>query len=257
MCKIGSTEPQQSGAKPLGRLGSEQLTPAPELDARGAALRQEFSGRTSQRPPNGAVRSLWLLARRYSLDMQSLPQMLQRLVPGLDATRMAHLVAAANTISVAKGEHLLRAGEAWRHLWLVGRGALRLYYLDREGIEANKNFYLEGQVFWPITRPLREEPVSFHVCALEATQVHAWPIAEVDSLMADAPSWVALQLRALQALVEEKMWREQMFLQCDASERYAQLQRARPQWCERLPLRHQASWLGITDVSLSRLRARR
>lgn len=67
----------------------------------------------------------------------------------------------AHPTDLAKGEALLREGERWQHLWWLERGALRLYYLDREGQTANKNFYLDGAMVWPITPVLREQPVHF------------------------------------------------------------------------------------------------
>ena len=43
-------------------------------------------------------------------------------------------------------------------MWWLERGALRLYYLDREGQASNKNFFLDGALLWPIT-PLLAQPV--------------------------------------------------------------------------------------------------
>lgn len=186
--------------------------------------------------------------------MNSLPSRLAAILPELDEGLMGELARSASFRFLDKGEHLLRSGQRWRHLWLVARGALRLYYLDDEGREANKNFFFEGQPFWPLTASLRERPVAFHVAAVESAEVYELPMDAVERLLADAPAWHALRLRALEGLVDEKMWREYLFLQTDAGQRYRHLHAARPHWCERLPLRHQASWLGITDVSLSRVR---
>ena len=49
---------------------------------------------------------------------------------------------------------------------------------------------------------------------------------------------------------------EYQVTQCSATERYQHLLATHPTWARRLPLRHLASWLGITDVALSRLRRR-
>jgi CRP-like cAMP-binding protein len=178
-----------------------------------------------------------------------------QLVPGLGGDLLHQTLALTRRRTLARGEGLLAAGEAWRDLWLVERGGLRLYYLDHDGAESNKNFFLEGQLLWPITPTLRDRPVSFFVAALETTDIHQLDHALLSALLRDLPGWTALQLQALQGLLDEKMWREQMFLQCDAQERYRLLLAARPQWGERIALRHLASWLGMTDVSLSRLRA--
>ena len=89
------------------------------------------------------------------------------------------LCAAARPSTVHRGQSLLRAGEHWQHLWWVESGALRLYYIDRDGAESNKNFFLDDALFWPITSTLRDQPVGFYVDALEDSTVWAVPIAFV------------------------------------------------------------------------------
>jgi len=187
--------------------------------------------------------------------MRWLADRLCSLMPGAPPLRLAQLAARARGIDLAKGQRLLAPGERWAHWWFVESGALRLYYLDRDGAEANKNFFLEGQSLWPVTGELRGEPAAFFVEALEQARVHALAMDDVEALLGDAADWTALRLQVLQLLLQDKLWREQLFLQQDAAGRYRELRASRPQWCARIPLRHQASWLGITDVSLSRLRA--
>lgn len=46
---------------------------------------------------------------------------------------MAALCQQAQPIMLAKGAALLREGVRWQHLWWLEHGALRLYYLDRNG----------------------------------------------------------------------------------------------------------------------------
>jgi len=158
----------------------------------------------------------------------------------------------------ARGQPLLHAGAVWQHLWWVERGALRLYYLDREGAESNKNFFLDGALCWPITPALREQPAMFHVEPLEDSVVWSLPLpADPRQPLPSAgwAPWVALEHRVLCALLDGKMQREQQFLQLSARQRYAGLLEQHPRWAERIPLRHLASYLGMTDVSLSRLRS--
>lgn len=57
------------------------------------------------------------------------------------------------------------------------------------------------------------------------------------------------------ALLDGKMQREQEFLQLSARQRYARLLEQHPLCAERIALKHLASYLGVTDVSLSRLRS--
>lgn len=168
----------------------------------------------------------------------------------------ANLCRDAQPLNLSRGQDLLHEGGHWQHLWWLERGALRLYYLDRDGQAANKNFYLDGALVWPITPALREQPVHFWVEALEPARV--WPLpwaAWARSTEAFAP-WRALEHRVLASLLQDKMAREHAFLQLSATERYLALRAEHPDWLARIPLRQLASWLGITDVALSRIRRR-
>ncbi|MGJ7497103.1 Crp/Fnr family transcriptional regulator [Variovorax sp. RT4R15] len=171
------------------------------------------------------------------------------------ASDIAALAAHGRCVTLARNQTLLAAGTFWREAFWVERGLLRLYYIDRDGREANKNFHAEDAFLWPVTEWLRRAPAAFFMAALEPSRVWCLPFAALDAAAAPLPSWTALQLRALSGLLEDKMRREQNFLQCTARERYEALLRERPEWTNRIALRHLASYLGMTDVSLSRLRA--
>jgi CRP-like cAMP-binding protein len=170
-----------------------------------------------------------------------------------DASTLIH---AATPRDLAKGEALLREGDRWRDLWWVERGCLRLYYLDRKGQASNKNFYADGAMLWPITPGLRDQPVHFWVEATEISRVWTLPWNAWAPAAAMLPTWVALEHQVLARLLEDKMAREHAFLQRTATERYLALLAEHPDWLRRVPLRHLASYLGITDVALSRIRRR-
>lgn len=180
---------------------------------------------------------------------------LMKRFPELDRAEAQSLATHGRSKALKRDEPLLQANEFWRDAFWVERGALRLFYIDVDGAESNKNFHLEGALIWPVAPFLRDEPVSFFVTALEPTTVHCLPYEALEQHVGTMPSWAALQLKALSILVEDKMRREQTFLQHTARQRYEALLQMRPDWAQRIPLRHLASYLGMTDVSLSRLRA--
>lgn len=187
-------------------------------------------------------------------DAAPLHKHLQTVLGPLPPPAMAAASAGA-CLRLRPGDALLRDGERWQHLWWVERGALRLYYLDRNGQASNKNFFLDGSMLWPITPDLADRPVGFWVEALEHTVVWALPWRTWQAAAA-GEAWQNLERRVLAALLQDKMRREQQFLQDSATERYRSLQDQHPEWAQRLPLKHLASYLGVTDVALSRIRRR-
>ena len=166
------------------------------------------------------------------------------------------VLALSRVIQPGAGEGLLRAGESWSSLFWVESGVLRLYYLDRQGQSANKNFFLDGAMLWPLTPALAGQAVDFWIEAVTPAQVWVLPWSAWQTASAHWPAWQALELRTLAALLDDKMRREQQFLQYSATQRYLDLCSRRPDWLARIPLRHLASYLGITDVALSRVRRR-
>lgn len=166
------------------------------------------------------------------------------------------VLPSARGLQPGAGEALLQAGERWSSLFWVQEGVLRLFYLDRHGQAANKNFFLDDAMFWPLTPALSGEPVDFWIEAVGPARVWALPWPAWQAACENLPAWQALERRTLAALLDDKMRREQQFLQCSAAQRYQAMCAARPDWLARIPLRHLASYLGITDVALSRIRRR-
>lgn len=180
---------------------------------------------------------------------------LSRRFPELAPATLAALAVQARREPLEAHATLLAAGSVWQHAFWVERGMLRLFYIDSEGRESNKNFHAEDAFIWPVTETMRREPAAFFIAALTPATVWRLPHAALQAVVDALPSWTALQLHALAGLLDDKMRREQVFLQCTARQRYEALLRERPEWSGRIPLRHLASYLGMTDVSLSRLRA--
>lgn len=157
---------------------------------------------------------------------------------------------------VRRGEELLREGEVWRHAYWVQRGILRMFFSDAAGRSFNKNFHLEGSLILPVTAAMRDAASLFYIAAVEPGEVLQAPAAAVVACLAEAGRWDALRLRLLDALVTRKLEREHDLLSLDGRERYERLRAQEPQLLQRVPLVHLASYLGLTDVSLSRLRRR-
>lgn len=172
----------------------------------------------------------------------------------LDAEARAAVSPLFIRHAVAKGEVLLCQGDCWQHAMLVEQGALRLYFVRRDGREFNKNFYLEGGLVCPLTPAMWGEPSLFGIASLEAGSVWRADAAAWRSRLGALGAWEPLQRELLARLVTHKLQREHDLLALDGRRRYAQFCERQPQLAQRIPLLHLASYLGLTDVSLSRIR---
>ena len=155
-----------------------------------------------------------------------------------------------------KGDMLLRQGDIWTSAFLVERGILRMHLIGRDGKDFNKNFHLEGSLICPITTEMAQEPSLFAISALEPTVLWQASAADLRAALDERGLWEPLRTAFLARLVSQKLQREHDLLTLDGTARYRQLCEKRPDIAERVPLVHLASFLGLTDVSLSRIRGR-
>lgn len=154
----------------------------------------------------------------------------------------------------ARKSTLLGVGEWWREIYFIHRGALRLFYTSRDGREFNKGFFFDGQLAWPISPVAREAPSLFTIAALEDTQLLSADLGAVEAWLRGLGLWERFALPQTQWLAGQKVMREAEFLLDSAQLRYQRFARKYADYLARIPDYHIASYLGITPVSLSRIK---
>lgn len=172
----------------------------------------------------------------------------------------SHAQASAQWMALPRlaldgGQVLLRAGERVEQCWWVERGLLRSYYLDAQGRESNRAFHCEGDWVGHGVPPVPAVS-EHHVEALEPSVVVALPYAVLRSLLQDHPALEPLLHEAHNSLFAAQARREASLLGHSPAERYQAFRASHAHLEGRLPLHHVARYLGVTNVSLSRIRAR-
>ena len=156
----------------------------------------------------------------------------------------------------AKDALLHRAGELADHVFFICSGLVRFFYITEDGKEHNKSFSRENQFAGALQYSVQAEPCRFAIQALEPTQTLAISLQGLNNLYQQSVAWANLGRLYLETLAVRKTEREAGFLLDSAEARYKDFLDQEPELVERLPLYHIASFLGITDVALSRIRRR-
>lgn len=151
-------------------------------------------------------------------------------------------------------KNLVLAGEKWDKVFFIHGGIIRLYYTDKEGREFNKDFYREGELVWPVVPSARKNNSLFSIAAVEDIEVSVCSFASFYSWLANHAYWEKFALPYVEFFAEEKFLREYEFLMNSATKRFQNFCKENPDLAERIPDYHLASYLGITNVSLSRIR---
>jgi CRP-like cAMP-binding protein len=153
-----------------------------------------------------------------------------------------------------KADTLLRQGDVWGHAYFIEEGLLRMHFIRRDGKEFNKRFHAEGALVCPLTRAMEEGASLFALTAVERSLVWQAPSGDFRSALGALGAWEPLRGVLLERLVTHKLQREHDLLAYDGRTRYEQLCARDPALAHRVPLAQLATYLGLTDVSLSRIR---
>ncbi len=157
-------------------------------------------------------------------------------------------------VSLEKQDVLLRAGHASKTFWFIAQGLVRNYYTTKEGKEFNKSFILAPGFCGAMSEILQDLPSRFSISALEPSTALAISIDGFRRASADSHGLQRLARLMAEQLALKKELREAELLLDDATTRYRHFVKANPQLIHRLPAYHIASYLGITEVALSRIK---
>jgi CRP-like cAMP-binding protein len=136
-------------------------------------------------------------------------------------------------------------------------GGCRGWFTTREGKEVILNFGFEGSFVSSMETLLLDEPSWYNVKTLEPTVAYSIPLSEFKALKATSSTW---QVAYCTYVEQRRLHYQQLFitrLKDNPEQRYRDLLARQPNLLQRVPQHYIASFLGITSVSLSRIRNRK
>ena len=157
--------------------------------------------------------------------------------------------------TLKKGEFFIEEGKTYKEIAFVISGLFRGYYVI-DGEEINCSFFFEGQ--WPKAYHsfLTQTPSKMWVQALEDSEIFLLSYELLQSLFNTSKNWERFGRIATETLYVFAQMRSEMLLLDKPVDRYLKLQQQQPDILERIPLYHIASYIGIKQPSLSRIRKR-
>lgn len=129
-------------------------------------------------------------------------------------------------------------------------GLIRLYYVDIEGNDITRFFSTEGDIIGGVSS--NENPFARE--ALEDSEFLVIDGHKFMDIVDNDMDLLRLFNKVLHKGMDYKIYRESSFLMLSATERYINFRRMHPGLEKRVNQMHIASYLGITPVSLSRIR---
>jgi CRP-like cAMP-binding protein len=154
-----------------------------------------------------------------------------------------------------KSEYFVEEGRVYREIGFVATGLLRAYYVV-DGEEVNCAFYKEGQWAKAYHSFLTQTPSKQWIQALEQVELITISYSHLQSLFTASKAWERFGRIATENLYVASQERSELLLLNQPVDRYINLTLHHPYLIDRVPLYHLASYIGIKQPSLSRIRAR-
>lgn len=157
-------------------------------------------------------------------------------------------------VSVKKNQDLQPIGVTCRTIYFVQSGLARIYYY-KDGNEITEYFAFENDIIVRAESLFTGKPSKKAIQAVEDTVFIGIPSARLFELYDSFSDIERLFRKIIESAYVDTVNRIESIQFHSAEERYNQLLSKNPSMIQRIPLKHIASYLGITQVSLSRIRA--
>lgn len=159
-------------------------------------------------------------------------------------------------VTIAKGKMILRQGSTGNVLYFIVKGVARGLIMD-EDKEITTWINEENEIVGTIRNFGTGASTDEMVQALEHCEMVAIPYETIQKLYTEFPETNAVGRIVLEESYREAEERAYIARIHSAEKKYKRLMETRPNLCNRVPLKHIASYLGMTLETLSRIRNRR
>lgn len=148
---------------------------------------------------------------------------------------------------------LLNEGDISNHLIFIEKGCVRSWF-NNDGDDITFQFFFEGSFVSSLESFRKRKPSLFNLETIEPSVLHMIHKDDLDAAVNDVP-----ELKdAVNDLLSDRLYHYQkLFLsriKNTPQHRYIELMKENPEIFKRVPHHYIASYLGITPVSLSRIR---
>lgn len=155
-----------------------------------------------------------------------------------------------------KNELLVTQGQTSHGTFFVNKGCLRIFFIDGEGQEATRYFAFEDQFATALVSFITGEPSEELIQAVEPSDLLYISHDDFYRLLDVIPQWEKFYRYYLEKAYVNNTRRLKSFLIQDATEKYRLLLEQDPIIVQRLSNKMVASYLNISQETLSRLKSK-
>lgn len=156
--------------------------------------------------------------------------------------------------SIKKDQYYHEAGKIPREIIFLTEGVMRVCYYNNKGEEITKYFIDENNFLADINSYNQEIPSTEYLQAVTDCSYFSFSKNAMKELSMTIIAWDSIVAKITTKSLADKVNKISPMMTEDAKERYLSFFEKFPKLANRIPLSYLASYLGITQSSLSRIR---
>ncbi|WP_422092191.1 Crp/Fnr family transcriptional regulator [Tenacibaculum ovolyticum] len=164
------------------------------------------------------------------------------------------LLKCFKPIRLRKNDFFVQKDEYAKHIGFLQTGIVRAFFLNQQGKEYNKQFFVGPSIIGAYTSLLTKKPNKIAQQALTDCEILIADFKEIEKLYEKSHNLERLGRKIAEFYFLEKEQKEIEMALLDADKRYAIMKKNFPYLERTIPQYHIASYLGITPTQLSRVR---
>jgi len=158
--------------------------------------------------------------------------------------------------NVNRNEFLEKEGQICNHFYFVAKGCLRLYEIDKKGNEVTGFFALENNILSALPSFITQKPSLDFLIAHEPSELLVIERKNFFNAINDFSEFASLYHKFMEFAFIHSQMRIYMFLGMEGIDRLKWVIEHEPKLLTRVSSKSVASYLGMTNSTLSKLRAK-
>ncbi|AAK81268.1 CRP-like cAMP-binding protein [Clostridium acetobutylicum] len=172
----------------------------------------------------------------------------------LDEKNLSLLKDVFSTRLLKKNSLFLKQGDNSIKVAFIVKGVFRSYYIDRLGNDITKHFHTEGETLFSYAAYLSQKESMYSIQALEDSEILVAKISDFEKIVEGNYNLLLCYKKMIDRVLVKKEEHASSFKLLSSIERYKQFVSEKLGLENRIKQCYLASYLGITPVSLSRIR---
>jgi len=174
--------------------------------------------------------------------------------PQLNSAACAKIIAAHKTVHFEKREAILKEGQQSNAYYCMESGLARAFAVNSAGKDITTGFFSSGNVVIEVASLFLRVPTEENIEAVTACVCWKINFRDFEALFEKIPGFAEWGRTWMSNSLLENKLRSLHMITDSAKDRYLRLQKEQPLIIQQAPLKQIATYLGVTDTSLSRIR---